>query len=96
MRELAWADFKAGWDACVARGGGWLKTYCGEPAWGLIAREEFEARVLAENKVWEASNMAAGIAAANQAGAAREVQPIPTPDEATHPGKYLWQGAPID
>jgi hypothetical protein len=88
-KELAWKFWKAGWDGCVARGGGWLKTYCGEPAWGLIAREEFEALMLEWDKLWEERNVAEGIRAFNQVYAARESQVIPTPLEATNPGKFL-------
>jgi hypothetical protein len=88
-KDLAWGFWKAGWNACVARGGGWLKTYCGEPAWDLIAREEFEAFLLENQKLWVEANMAQGIKAFNKVYSEREVQPIPTPEEATHPGRFL-------
>ena len=87
-RGVAWGFFKAGWDASVQRGGGMLKSYPGEPAWEVIAREEFEAFLAEQGRLWEEANMAAGIKAFNQVYVTRDAQPIPTPEEAL--GK-LWR-----
>lgn len=87
-RDLAFGFWKAGWNACVARGGGWLHTYCGEPAWDMIALEEFEAFMLEQGKLWEEQNMALGIKAFNRVYGQRETQPVPTPSEATSPGRF--------
>ena len=81
-RGVAWGFWKSGWDASIARGGGFLRTYAGEPAWEVIAREEFESFLLEQGHVWEEANLAAGIKAFNQVYVNREVQPIPTPQEA--------------
>ena len=87
-KGVAWGMFKAGWDASVSRGGGFLKSYPGEPAWEVIAREEFEAFMLEQGRMWEEANLAAGIKAFNQVYVQRDTQPIPIPAEAT--GK-LWR-----
>lgn len=88
-KEVAFGIFKAGWNACVARAGGLLKTYPGELFWDVIAREEFEAFYMETQKLWEEQNEAAGIKAFNQVYIYRDAQPIPTPQEATNPG--LWR-----
>ena len=87
-KGVAWGFWKAGWDGCVQRGGGFLKSYAGEVAWEVIAREEFESFMLEQGKVWEEANLAAGIKAFNQVYVDREVQPIPTPQDAIHPGRF--------
>lgn len=87
-RDAAWAFFSAGWQACVERAGGFMQNYCGSPTWDLIARTEFENFIFQEQKLWEEENMAKAIKAFNQTFVNRDPQPIPTPDEAIHPGHY--------
>lgn len=87
-KHAAWAFFSAGWQACVDRAGGFMINYCGSPTWDLIAREEFEAFIVQELALWEEENMAKAIKHFNQVFVEREAQPLPTPDEATHPGRY--------